>query len=81
MRASLLCVALLMTAAVVAPSPARGATTTKTVARAPVVAVLPFKVLNSEASLAHYGEGASEAVITKFVNDRAVKIVEESQLD
>jgi TolB-like protein len=47
----------------------------------PVVAVLPFKVLNKEPSLQHYGEGASDTVINKIVNDRALKVVEESQLD
>jgi TolB-like protein len=49
--------------------------------RAPVVAVLPFKVLNKEAALAHYGEGASDTIINKIVNDKALKVVEESQLD
>jgi TolB-like protein len=49
--------------------------------RGPVVAVLPFKVLNKDAALQHYGEGASDAVINKIVNDRALKVVEESQLD
>jgi TolB-like protein len=49
--------------------------------KAPVVAVLPFKVLNKEASLAHYGEGAADTVINKIVNDRTLKVVEESQLD
>lgn len=50
-------------------------------AKAPVVAVLPFKVLNKETSLAHYGEGASDTVINKIVNDKTLKVVEESQLD
>lgn len=49
--------------------------------RGPVVAVLPFKVLNKDAGLQHYGEGASDAVINKIVNDKALKVVEESQLD
>ncbi len=49
--------------------------------RSPVVAVLPFKVLNKEAGLQHYGEGASDTVINKIVNDKALKVVEESQLD
>jgi TolB-like protein len=49
--------------------------------RSPVVAVLPFKVLNKEPGLQHYGEGASDAVINKIVNDKALKVVEESQLD
>lgn len=49
--------------------------------KAPVVAVLPFKVLNKEANLVHYGEGASDSIINKIVNDKALKVVEESQLD
>ncbi len=49
--------------------------------RAPVVAVLPFKVLNKEENLNHYGEGASDTIINKIVNDKALKVVEESQLD
>jgi TolB-like protein len=49
--------------------------------RPPILAVLPFKVLNQEPSLAHYGEGAADAVINKVVNDKTLKIVEESQLD
>ena len=49
--------------------------------RAPVVAVLPFKVLNKEPALNHYGEGASDTIINKIVNDKALKVVEESQLD
>ncbi len=53
----------------------------KAKSRAPVVAVLPFKVLNKEANLAHYGEGAADTVINKIVNDRTLKVVEESQLD
>ena len=60
---------------------AAAASPTKTVSKSPVVAVLPFKVLNKEPSLNHYGEGASDAVIDKIVNDRALKVVEESQLD
>ena len=49
--------------------------------KAPVVAVFPFKVLNSEEKWKHLGEGASDGIINKIVNDRALKIVEESQLD
>ena len=44
----------------------------KAKSRAPVVAVLPFKVLNKEANLAHYGEGAADTVINKIVNDRTL---------
>lgn len=46
-----------------------------------MVAVLPFKVLNKEPQLTHYGEGASDTIINKIVNDKALKVVEESQLD
>ncbi len=60
---------------------ARAAPPATTKARAPVVAVLPFKVLNKETQLAHYGEGASDTIINKIVNDKALKVVEESQLD
>lgn len=49
--------------------------------KAPVVAVLPFKVLNKEPALVHYGEGASDTVINKIVNDKTLRVVEESQLD
>lgn len=49
--------------------------------KGPVVAVLPFKVLNKEEGLSHYGEGASDTIINKIVNDKALKVVEESQLD
>ena len=49
--------------------------------RAPVVAVFPFKVLNKEEKVQHLGEGAAEAIINKIVNDQALRIVEESQLD
>jgi TolB-like protein len=49
--------------------------------RSPTVAVLPFKTLNRDPNLAHYGEGAADAVINKIVNDKALKVVEESQLD
>ena len=82
MRTTLLaaCSFALLLGALVA-SPAAEAAPTKTMSRSPVVAVLPFKVLNKEASLQHYGEGASDTVITKIVNDRALKVVEESQLD
>lgn len=47
----------------------------------PVVAVFPFKVLNKEEKLAHLGEGAADAIINKIVNDKSLRIVEESQLD
>jgi TolB-like protein len=47
----------------------------------PVVAVFPFKVLNKEEKLAHLGEGAADAIINKVVNDKSLRIVEESQLD
>jgi TolB-like protein/Tfp pilus assembly protein PilF len=49
--------------------------------KAPVVAVFPFKVLNKEDKLAHLGEGAADAIINKIVNDKSLRIVEESQLD
>jgi TolB-like protein len=49
--------------------------------KAPVVAVFPFKVLNPDAKLAHLGEGAADAIINKIVNDKALRVVEESQLD
>jgi TolB-like protein/Tfp pilus assembly protein PilF len=49
--------------------------------KAPVVAVFPFKVLNKEEKLAHLGEGAADAIINKIVNDKSLRIVEESQLD
>ena len=49
--------------------------------RPPVVAVFPFKVLNKEEQLAHLGEGAADALINKIVNDKSMRIVEESQLD
>ena len=47
----------------------------------PVVAVFPFKVLNKEEKLHHLGEGAADAIINKIVNDKSLRIVEESQLD
>lgn len=47
----------------------------------PVVAVFPFKVLNKDDKLAHLGEGAADAIINKIVNDKSLRIVEESQLD
>jgi adenylate cyclase len=47
----------------------------------PAIAVLPFKVLNAEPQWQHFGEGASDSVINKFVNDKALRIVEEAQLD
>ena len=49
--------------------------------KAPVVAVFPFKVLNKEEKLQSFGEGAAEAIINKIVNDKSLRIVEESQLD
>jgi TolB-like protein len=49
--------------------------------KAPSVAVFPFKLLNADARLAHLGEGAADAVINKLVNDKALRVVEESQLD
>src|SRR4051812_21624782 len=49
--------------------------------KAPVVAVFPFKVLNKEDKFQSYGEGAAEAIINKIVNDKSLRIVEESQLD
>ena len=56
-------------------------TADKNKGRAPVVAIFPFKVLNQDPKLVHLGEGAAEAVINKVVNDKALRIVEESQLD
>jgi TolB-like protein len=53
----------------------------KAAAKAPVVAVLPFKTLNKEEAHQHYGEGASDAIVNKIVNDKALKVVEESHLD
>lgn len=47
----------------------------------PVVAVFPFKVLNGEAEYGHLGEGASEAIINRIVNDKSLRVVEESQID
>jgi TolB-like protein len=47
----------------------------------PVVAVFAFKVLNKEEKLAHLGEGAADAIVNKIVNDKSLRIVEESQLD
>jgi TolB-like protein len=49
--------------------------------KAPSVAVFEFKVLNKEEKHAHLGEGATDAIINKLVNDKALRIVEESQLD
>jgi TolB-like protein len=49
--------------------------------KAPVVAVLPFKTLNKEDAYQHYGEGASDAIINRIVNDKALRVVEESNLD
>src|SRR5512140_2016598 len=49
--------------------------------KAPVVAVFPFKVLNKEDKFQSYGEGAAEAIINKIVNDKSLRIVEESQLE
>ena len=49
--------------------------------KAPVVAIFPFKVLNKEDKHQHLGEGAAEAIVNKIVNDKALRIVEESQLD
>ena len=49
--------------------------------KAPVVAIFPFKVLNKDDKLQHLGEGAAEAIINKIVNDKALRVVEESQLD
>jgi TolB-like protein len=72
-------VAAIVSVALLAPAAFAGPPRDKQ--RGPVVAVLPFKVLNKDASLEHYGEGASDAIINKIVNDRALKVVEESQLD
>src|SRR5688572_27181288 len=49
--------------------------------KAPTVAVFDFKVLNDDKKLSHFGAGASEAIINKLVNDKALRVVEESQLD
>jgi TolB-like protein len=53
----------------------------KRTSRDATVAVFPFKVLNPEQSYAHFGEGASDAIVTQVVRAGTVKIVEESQLD
>jgi TolB-like protein len=71
----------LIAAVAVAVLPAVPASAAPKKERAPVVAVLPFKVLNKEERFAHYGEGASDTIINKIVNDKALKVVEESQLD
>lgn len=83
MRLPAFCAALLLVTATLAlPAMAqRGGKSAPMAAKAPVVAVLPFKVLNKEVALAHYGEGAADTVINKIVNDRTLKVVEESQLD
>ncbi len=47
----------------------------------PVVAVFPFKVLNKDDKLHHLGEGAADSIVNKIVNDKSLRIVEESQLD
>lgn len=49
--------------------------------KAPVVAIFPYKVLNKDDKFQHLGEGAADAIINKIVNDKALRIVEESQLD
>lgn len=72
---------LLATATLALPVAAAPKGGTMQTAKAPVVAVLPFKVLNKEPALIHYGEGAADTVINKIVNDRTLKVVEESQLD
>ena len=71
---------LLATATLAMPVAAAPKGGTVQASKAPVVAVLPFKVLNKEAALIHYGEGAADTVINKIVNDRTLKVVEESQL-
>lgn len=73
--------ALVVAAAVLAAALPASAGPKDAKQRAPVVAVLPFKVLNKEEALGHYGEGASDTIINKIVNDKALKVVEESQLD
>lgn len=45
------------------------------------VAVFPFKVLNPDPRYLHFGEGTSEAVTNHMVRSKALKIVEENQLD
>ncbi len=45
------------------------------------VAVFPFKVLNPAERYQHFGEGTSEAVTNHMVRSKALKIVEEAQLD
>jgi adenylate cyclase len=60
-------------------SPTWAAPNSKT--KTPAVAVLPFKVLNAEPQWQHFGEGASDSIINKFVNDKALRVVEEAQLD
>jgi TolB-like protein len=81
MRVPVVCAALLLTSATLSLPAAARPKVTKPVEKAPVVAVLPFKVLNKEQALAHYGEGAADTVINKIVNDKTLKVVEESQLD
>lgn len=78
------CVALAVTAlAVLVPAaPAAAARVDREKEKkSPVVAVFPFKVLNKDEQLAHLGEGAADAIINKIVNDKSLRIVEESQLD
>jgi len=71
-----------MCAALVVPATAAaGPVDKEQTKKAPVVAVFPNKVLNKEDKLAHLGEGAAEAIINKIVNDKSLRIVEESQLD
>lgn len=45
------------------------------------VAVFPFKVLGNDPKYQHLGEGAAEALINQIIKSKALKIVEESQID
>lgn len=81
MRVPVVCAALTLATATLSLPATAAPKATKPMEKAPVVAVLPFKVLNKETALAHYGEGAADTVINKIVNDKTLKVVEESQLD
>lgn len=67
-------------AAVLSTSPAHAATNPEASTRHSAVAVFPFKVLNPEKRFQHFGEGTSDAIITHIVREKALQIVEQSQL-
>lgn len=75
-----LSVACLLALTSLAPA-ARAAPDRERNKKAPVVAIFPFKVLNKDDKFQHLGEGAAEAILNKIVNDKALRTVEESQLD